>query len=32
LRHFISNLAGKIESFLPLVRLRHEKEFIWGAE
>jgi hypothetical protein len=27
LRHFISNLVGKIESFLPLVRLKHEHEF-----
>jgi hypothetical protein len=32
LRRFISNLAGKVETFLPLVRLRHEGEFIWGAE
>jgi hypothetical protein len=29
---FISNLAGKIDSFLPLVRLKHENEFIWGEE
>jgi hypothetical protein len=32
LRHFISNLAGRVESLLPLVRLIHEDEFIWGAE
>jgi hypothetical protein len=32
LRCFISNLAGKVEAFLPLVRLKHEKEFTWGAE
>jgi hypothetical protein len=32
LRHFISNLAGRVESLLPLVRLKHEEEFIWGAE
>jgi hypothetical protein len=32
LRRFISNLAGKIDSFLPLVRLKHENEFIWGEE
>jgi hypothetical protein len=31
LRRFISNLARRIESLLPLVRLRHEKEFMWGA-
>jgi hypothetical protein len=31
LRRFISNLAGKVETFLPLVRLRHEGEFIWGG-
>ena len=32
LRRFISNLAGKIESFIPLLRLKHEAEFTWGAE
>jgi hypothetical protein len=32
LRQFISNLTGKIDSFLPLVRLKHENEFIWGKE
>jgi hypothetical protein len=26
------NLSGKIESFLPLVRLKHEGEFRWGDE
>jgi hypothetical protein len=30
LRQFISNLVGKIELLLPLVRLMHEKAFIWG--
>jgi hypothetical protein len=29
LRRFISNLASKIASFLPLVWLKHENEFIW---
>jgi hypothetical protein len=29
---FISNLASKIYSFLPLVRLKHENKFIWGEE
>jgi hypothetical protein len=32
LRRFISNLAGRVESLLPLVHLKHEEEFIWGAE
>jgi hypothetical protein len=30
--HFISNLAGRVESLLPLVRLKREEEFTWGAE
>jgi hypothetical protein len=29
---FISNLTGRVESLLPLVRLKHEEEFTWGAE
>jgi hypothetical protein len=32
LRHFISNLAGRVESLLPLVQLKHEGELTWGAE
>jgi hypothetical protein len=32
LRYFISNLAGRVKSLLPLVRLKHEEEFTWGAE
>jgi hypothetical protein len=32
LRRFISNLAGKVESFTPLVRLKHESDFRWGAK
>jgi hypothetical protein len=32
LRHFISNLAGRVESLLPLVWLKHEEEFTWGTE
>jgi hypothetical protein len=32
LRYFISNLAGRVESLLPLVRLKHEEELTWGAE
>ena len=31
LRRFISNLAGKIESFVPLLRLKNEAEFTWGG-
>jgi hypothetical protein len=27
--HFISNLAGRVESLLPLVRLKHKEEFPW---
>jgi hypothetical protein len=30
--HFISNLAGGVESLLPLVRLKDEEEFTWGTE
>jgi hypothetical protein len=30
--HFISNLGAKIESFLLLVRLKHDDEFTWGAD
>jgi hypothetical protein len=29
---FISNLAGRVESLLPLVWLKHEEEFTLGAE
>jgi hypothetical protein len=29
---FISNLEGRVESLLPLVRLKHKEEFTWGAE
>jgi hypothetical protein len=32
LRHFVSNLAGRVESLLPLVWLKHKEEFTWGAE
>jgi hypothetical protein len=31
LRRFISNLSGKIESFAPILRLKNEAEFTWGA-
>jgi hypothetical protein len=32
LRHFIANLVGKVDPLLPLVRLHHEKYFVWGQE
>jgi hypothetical protein len=32
LRHFISILVGRVESLLPLVRLKHDEEFTWGAK
>jgi hypothetical protein len=32
LRRFIANLAGKVNSFLPLVCLKHENEITWGEE
>jgi hypothetical protein len=31
LRCFISNLAGRVDSLLPLVGLKHEEEFTWGG-
>jgi hypothetical protein len=30
-RHFISNLAGQVQSLLPLVQLKHEEEFTCGG-
>jgi hypothetical protein len=32
LRRFISNLAGKIDAFTPILRLKNDVEFAWGAE
>jgi hypothetical protein len=32
LRRFIANLAGKVDSFHPLLRLKHEQDFAWGSE
>ena len=32
LRRFISNLSEKIDSFTPILRLKNEAEFTWGAE
>jgi hypothetical protein len=32
LRRFISNIAGKIDAFTPILRLKNDAEFAWGAE
>jgi hypothetical protein len=32
LRRFIANLVGKIGPFMPLLRLKHEDNFMWGDE
>jgi hypothetical protein len=32
LRRFISNLAGKIDAFTPILRLKNDAEFAWGTE
>jgi hypothetical protein len=32
LRRFIVNLAGKVDSFLLLIGLKHEEGFVWGDE
>jgi hypothetical protein len=32
LRRFISNLSGKISAFAPVLRLKNEAEFTWGAD
>ena len=32
LRRFISNLSGKIDAFTPILRLKDETEFTWGAK
>jgi hypothetical protein len=32
IRRFISNLSGKIKAFSPLLKLKADQEFIWGAE
>ena len=32
LRRFISNLSGNINAFTPILRLKDEAEFTWGAE
>ena len=32
MRRFISNLSGKIDTFTPILRLKDETEFTWGAK
>ena len=32
LKRFISNLSGKIDAFTPILRLKDETEFTWGAK
>jgi hypothetical protein len=32
LRRFIFNLSGKISAFAPILQLKNEVEFTWGAE
>jgi hypothetical protein len=29
---FISNLVGRIEFLLPIVHIKHDKDFVWGRE
>jgi hypothetical protein len=31
LRRFISNMARKVESLLPVVRLKYERDFVWDT-
>jgi hypothetical protein len=31
-RRFISNLSGRIEAFMDLVKIKADEEFCWGAE
>jgi hypothetical protein len=32
IRRFISNLSGRIKSFMDLVKIKVDEEFCWGAE
>jgi hypothetical protein len=32
IRRFISNLSGRIEPFMPLVKLKNNEAFVWGLE
>jgi hypothetical protein len=31
-RRFISNLSGRIKSFMDLVKIKVDEEFCWGVE
>ena len=31
LRRFIANLLGKVDPFIPILRLKNETNFTWGA-
>ena len=32
LRRFIVNLTGKVDAFTPILRLKNDDEFTWGAK
>jgi hypothetical protein len=32
IRRFISNLSGRIETFMELVKIKADEEFRWGPE
>jgi hypothetical protein len=32
LRWFVANLLGRVKAFTPIIRLKNDAEFIWGAE
>jgi hypothetical protein len=32
LRWFISNLSGRVKTFTPILRLKNDADFIWGAK
>jgi hypothetical protein len=32
LRQFISNLSGRVKAFTPILQLKNDAEFIWGAK
>jgi hypothetical protein len=32
LRRFIANLSGKVDAFTPILRLKNDADFTWGAK
>ena len=32
LRRFIANLSGKVDAFTPILRLKNDVDFTWGAK